>query len=199
MNRSFTTREKVLLVLLAIILIGVVYSKFVYTPTSEAILAAQTARDDCDADFLVQVAKASKLRDMRRELELIVENAGSVSEIPPYDNLQNVMAELNTILLAATEPNIDFDSVTFSEGLATRKISMTFTCANYAQAKQVISALAGCRYRCQIDDLSATPQAAKSLKPDVATQTLSIRLSVEFYESIDVTDDASEETTAAKS
>lgn len=187
MNRSFTSREKVLLVLLALLLVGVFYSKFVYTPTSEQILAAQTDRDDCESEILVQVAKAGKLRDMRSELERLIHTEdGSSSEIAPYDNLQNVMQEFNTILADVENFNITFDSVVFSEGLAVRKISMAFTCANYAEAKRVISALADCRYRCQIDDLSASPETAKAQSPDVASQTLNVKLTVEFYESMEI-------------
>ena len=68
MNRAFTTREKVLLVILALLLIGVGYFKLLLEPVNESIdrYASQTAAEQ-DA-MLQDTAQLVRLRQMEQEL-----------------------------------------------------------------------------------------------------------------------------------
>ena len=68
MRHVFTTREKVLLVILAVLVIAVGYWKLILTPINDAIadLNAQTASEQ-DA-ILTNSARLSRMRQMQQEL-----------------------------------------------------------------------------------------------------------------------------------
>ena len=69
MRHVFTTREKVLLVILAVLVIAVGYWKLILTPINDSIadLNAQTASEQ-DA-ILTNSARLSRMRQMQQELE----------------------------------------------------------------------------------------------------------------------------------
>ena len=68
MRHVFTTREKVLLVILAVLVIAVGYWKLILTPINDSIadLNAQTASEQ-DA-ILTNSARLSRMRQMQQEL-----------------------------------------------------------------------------------------------------------------------------------
>ena len=72
MNHVFTNREKILLVILAVLLIAVGYWKLILTPINDSIdaLRQQTASEQ---DALIQdSARAARLTQMKAELETLL-------------------------------------------------------------------------------------------------------------------------------
>ena len=99
MNRSFTTREKILLLLLTIMILGVGYFKLFYQPMQEQITASQQRQIAAEDQFSVEAVRLQRMKNMQNEIEQFKQSGATVySEIPPYDNIQNVMIQLNTIL-----------------------------------------------------------------------------------------------------
>lgn len=95
MRHVFTTREKVLLVILAVLVIAVGYWKLILTPINDSIadLNAQTVSEQ-DA-ILTNSARLSRMRQMQQELETLLADPDA-KPLPDYDNSERLLVELNT-------------------------------------------------------------------------------------------------------
>lgn len=107
MRHVFTTREKVLLVILAVLVIAVGYWKLILTPINDSIadLNAQTASEQ-DA-ILTNSARLSRMRQMQQELETLLADPDA-KPLPDYDNSERLLVELNTILSGTVDYTLSF-------------------------------------------------------------------------------------------
>lgn len=111
MRHVFTTREKVLLVILAVLVIAVGYWKLILTPINDSIadLNAQTASEQ-DA-ILTNSARLSRMRQMQQELETLLADPDA-KPLPDYDNSERLLVELNTILSGTVDYTLSFGKPT---------------------------------------------------------------------------------------
>ena len=79
LNREFTVGEKILLVILALIIIGLAYYRFFYIPCQDSIMKAQSQRDALQNDLNVAQVKERQLKKMKEELDEI----GARLDSPP--------------------------------------------------------------------------------------------------------------------
>lgn len=176
MNRAFTTREKVLLVILALLLIGVGYFKLLLEPVNESIdrYASQTAAEQ-DA-MLQDTAQLARLRQMEQELAEIRETGDAVP-LPAYDNADKLMVELSRILAASSDYALNFGSPYELDGgyIVCRPLSLQFTAKDYAAARDLLTALHDSADVNQISDLSLT-------LPQDADKGVQVSCSVTFFE-----------------
>ena len=151
MKHVFTNREKILLVILAVLLIAVGYWKLILTPINDSIdaLRQQTASEQ---DALIQdSARAARLTQMKAELE-------------------KLLVELNTIL-SGTDYTLNFANPTPLEtgsAILARPISLTFEVSTYSAARAVLDALHDSQYVNLISDLNM------NLKGSTVRTTLSL-------------------------
>ena len=98
MNRPFTTREKVMLVILSLMIIGICYYKFLLEPINDQIEQYnQTAAGE--QDIITQnMALIQKKKEMEQELEAIFAENPDPDPIPNYDNSGVLMVEIHSIL-----------------------------------------------------------------------------------------------------
>lgn len=155
MNRAFTPREKVLLVILTVLLIGIGYFKLILEPINENIATYQantTAEQDA---MMVNAATLTKMRAMEKELEEIFAS-GDAKPMPTYDNSDLLLVELNQILSKADDYTLTFGgtSVMDTNYILRRPLSMTFTAGSYKQARSILTALHDSGNVNQITDLS---------------------------------------------
>lgn len=176
MNRAFSTREKVLLVILALLLIGVGYFKLLLEPINESIdNYTQLASSEQDA-MLQGTAQLVQLRQMEQELEVIHES-GEAVPLPAYDNAEGLLVELNHILAASTEYTLNFGTVDMLDGgyIVRRPLSLQFSAKNYAAARGILAALHDSANVNQISDLSVS-------LPEDPDKGVQVTCSVTFYE-----------------
>lgn len=163
-NRSLTTREIVMLLVLVVLLVGVGYYLFFYQPLQEELssLASQSAQ--LDEETTVALAKASRLKAMEEELaEILSQPEDQITEIAPYDNAKIVMSQLNGILSASDTYSLSFkDPEIESNGTVRRYVTMSFDCSTYEDAKAIIQALSANHWRCLINTLSVSINANPS-------------------------------------
>lgn len=110
MKHVFTNREKILLVILAVLLIAVGYWKLILTPINDSIdaLRQQTASEQ---DALIQdSARAAHLTQMKAELETLLSDPNA-RPLPDFDNSEKLLVELNTIL-SGTDYTLNFANPT---------------------------------------------------------------------------------------
>lgn len=142
MNRAFTTREKVLLVILAVLIIGIGYFKLLLEPINTSIENYRNMTASEQDEILVNTALLQKKKQMETELEELFAS-GDPSPIPVYDNSGNLLVELHRILDKSLDYSLNFSGVSTMdvEYLVRRPVSLTFQAPIYAQARAIINEL----------------------------------------------------------
>lgn len=153
---TFSAREKVLLVILGLVLVLVVWYMMIFTPSSAAVAEAQAAEADVQMEIDTTQLKLSKMTSMQAEIDRVFAEAdGDPIPMSSYDNIRNVVNELDVILAAANAYKLDFAEIRISEdGIVRRGVNLTFGCADYQTAKDIVVALEKSNYRCEIDSLT---------------------------------------------
>ena len=189
LSKQFTRREKVLLIILALLLLFAVYFLAVHRPVTEALDRIQAESETVSADLMVLEAKQQHMEQMQKELDEILAQP-NVAEIPTYDNLQQVMNFLNTVLHSANEYSLSFQSLQQQEdnSILRRAMQMTFVTLSYKEARDMISQLQNCPYRCQLSDFSIAPATADGQSRDTVAALLDgpvqVTLTVTFFEKL---------------
>ena len=150
--RKLTLREKVLLVLLAVVAVICGYVFLFHLPMEERTdrLNAQIQES---RDLLAQTqAMVDRQQEMEAELEEL--RAGDLPPMPDYDNLQGVMVELNDILEGSLEYALRFSSAQAEGSVMARRVDLPFTCASYTSARSILQRLHDSALRCQLEDLT---------------------------------------------
>lgn len=179
MSRAFTTREKVLVLILTLLLLAVGYVKLVYQPMQDALNTAENRRLAAEDAVFLEQGKLAQIRRMQAELDALkADGAQQTTEIPPYDNIENVMVELDTLLAGAQTYDLTFSPVEKEDTLVSRPIQMRFTAVDYAAAKQILTQLDQCRYRCVLSELSMAAQDSLA-----GSGVVTVTVTVTFYES----------------
>lgn len=142
MNRAFTTREKVLLVILAVLIIGIGYFKLLLEPINTSIENYQNMTASEQDEILVNTALLQKKKQMETELEELFAS-GDPTPIPVYDNSGKLLVELHRILDKSLDYSLNFSGVSTMdvEYLVRRPVSLTFQASTYAQARAIINEL----------------------------------------------------------
>lgn len=185
MSRALTRREKVLMTVLALLLMALAYYLLVYQPVREELASIRSGMQDMESRIALEQAKAVRLEQMREQLESLGHSEESgLTPMAEYDNAQNVMAALASVLSSAAYYDLSFSPVAADGRLVRRSIGMTFGCAGYADAREILRRLAACPYRCSIGDFSITaePPAAAAAEPDLTRDSVRVSLTVTFYE-----------------
>lgn len=188
LSKQFTRREKVLLVILALLLLFALYYLAVHRPVTEALDRIQAESETVSMELTVLEAKQQRMEQMRKELDEILSQP-NVSEIPKYDNLQRVMDFLNTVLSSATEYTLSFQGLQQPQdgGILRRAMQMTFISPSYDGARSMIEQLQNCPYRCQLSDFSIAPVSAGGQSRDAASLLdgpVQVSVTVTFYENV---------------
>ena len=153
LSRDFTTKEKVLIVILLVILIGLAYYRFVHIPCKEAIERAHSERDMYQTELVAVQKKEAQIRAMKEELDSLGE-LQSTSRMESYNNSKAELALLNSALEAASDYSVNFASVTRSGDQIRRNFNLSFTTDSFASAKRIIETLSDSEYRCLIGNMS---------------------------------------------
>ena len=188
LNRAFTKREKVLLLALVMILLGLVYYRFVRLPVQDRIAAADTTL--LEQQMSAEQQKASIIKQMQEDIEAGKKDVTGI--VASYDNLKAESAALNTIFSEATSFNFSFEQPVATDDAVRRTINISFTATNYQIARRIIQQVHDCAYRCLITDISVSADEnggaeagdKMSQYPNLANATISGSMSVTFYETL---------------
>lgn len=153
MKRRLTARELVLLGILAVVLLVSGYVMLFYMPVTAELDRLKDETELCGDQLDAAARSLEEKQRMEQELSEMFARPDPPLEMPAYDNLQPVMFELNAILASTEEYALSFGAVGTGESVVPRRISISFTSADYAQAKAVLQKLHDSAYRCMLDDL----------------------------------------------
>ena len=175
MSRDFTRKEKVLLLILTMILLGAVYYLAVDQPVRSAISEAVSEQENLNTQLLVLQQKAASLSRMQNELDIIEEN-GTYGEMGSYNNAKAELEELNQVLQDADSYDISFSNVTRDGDLIRRTFSLTFSAADYSKAEDLIKQLCEGQWRCLVSGINVVSQEG-----DFSQGGVNVGLAATFY------------------
>lgn len=179
LSRDFTTKEKLLLLLLSLILVGLAYYQFVDQPVRTALEAARTEADSLRVELRTVDAKLERMRRMRAELEDVTAG-GTATEMGSYNNSKAEIASLNDILSEALQYSITFANVTRSGDQIRRNFTLQFTTDNYGVMEHMLSALSQNHHRCLIGDVRCTAARNES----VLEGNITVNATATFFETM---------------
>lgn len=179
LSRDFTTKEKLLLLLLSLVLVGLAYYQFVDQPVRSALAAAQSEAESLNAELRTVEEKLERMRRMRAELEDVTAG-GTATEMGSYNNSKEEIASLNDILSEALQYYITFANVTRSGDQIRRNFTLQFTTDSYETMEHMLSALSQNHHRCLIGDV----QCAASRNENVMEGNISVNATATFFETM---------------
>lgn len=180
---KLSLRETVMLLFLVVLLIGVGYYMFFYTPLKNEMMSIASESANCDTAIATSMAKINKMDDMQAELdEIFSRPAEEITEIAPYDNKQVVLNQLYGILGRTSDYSLSFtDPDVQEDGTVRRNISMKFSCDSYQAAKEVIRDLTDSNWRCLVSNLSIACE-----ERDMMHYGVDVAATITFFEHTDL-------------
>lgn len=177
LSRDFTLREKVLLLILGIILIGLLYVRFIYMPVIDSIDRLKAEQSSAETELSLVNAQLTVLERKQAELDDI-EGDGGMSYMPSYNNARNVTKLLNDVL-GSNGYAITFSNVTRDGDQVRRNISLQFEAAKLDDVESILKQLSEGEYRCEIGSVSVN----KSSRYGYDTKT-TVNTDLTFYETM---------------
>ena len=155
LSRDFSRGEKIILVLLAFVLVGLAYYQFVDKAVRESIEKANAEADAIQVELTGVNAKIKRMEEMQAELDSITSDP-SASYMGSYNNSKEELAFLNDVLGGTLQYTITFSNVTRDGDQIRRNFSLQFTTADYAGMERIMKQLCDGKLRCLINDISYT-------------------------------------------
>ena len=154
MRRELSTREKVMLLVLAVIVIALGYFKLIYEPINDQVADYKSLTEQEQTENATLAARLAQMRKMEKAVEEL-KATGEVKAIPKYDNSGRLMRELYRILEDTNEYSLDFSArTTVDSYIVLRPVTLSFQTDTYAQARAIIDALSDSDNLNQISDLN---------------------------------------------
>lgn len=183
MNRDVNTKEKVLLVILVLIILGFGYYRFVDQPVRKNLAKAEAEYSSIQTELTGIRIKIRELQRMQDEIDEITAG-GKDSYMPSYNNAKEELALLNDILNeSVTQYSVAFTNVTRYKDQIRRDFKLSFTAPDYESMKAVIDKLTGVDYRCMLGDCSCNVIQVKNPQQEETT-ALSVSATATFYETL---------------
>lgn len=155
--RSFTKREKVMLLVLVLVMFVGLYVLAVHNPVKANLARLEEEKEDADLRLQVAQIQAQKYREMESELEeIFAMPQDQITVMPLYDNAERLMVQLNHIF-GELEYDLNFSEVAFQEKVAARGVQFTFTAPDYATARNIIQQLSHTGNRSLMNTLNIAP------------------------------------------
>lgn len=179
LNRSFSTREKVLMLVLVLLLIAAGYYFLVVKNVADTMTANEQQLEEIQTSISVQQALANDRVRMQAELAALGDNE-NLPEVAIYDNIRNELDELNALLGSTTAYNLSFGQPELDGQLVRRTVKVSYTMPSYASALDVVRKLENGKYRCLITDFSMQGE----LLANGSVNSVNATLSVTYLETI---------------
>ena len=155
MTRNFSTKEKVLLVLLAVMLVGLIYYKLVYQTITSKVMTANADAATLQSELDIAQARETRIQQMEKEMQGI-RNTGIVSKMGSYNSSKPETTFLNRVLVGVSDYSISFEDVTRDGDQIRRNFNLQYKVPKYSQAEDVMQELTAGEYRCLVSDVNCT-------------------------------------------
>jgi len=181
LSRDFTTKEKLLILVLILFLIGLAYYQFVDQPVRKAIETAQNEKAALQVELDAINVKIAQLEKMQREIDDLSQG-GTIRMMPSYNNSKAVNTLLNNVL-GDLGYSITFSKVTRDGDQIRRNISLQFTALDYDTVNRVLTELTTSEYRCLIDDVQCSAISRRTIE-EAEESAFNVGATLTFYETM---------------
>ncbi len=176
LNRKFTLRETILILVAAILALGIFYYQVIVKDYNEAKVIYNVS--SLEDELTVLSAKASRKKTMEDYIDKHSDE--EVGEVAVYNNLANEIDALASVLSENVENvSINWNEPVLSNKTVRRNANITFNASSYTTAKQIVKNIANLQYRCIVTQLSMSTDSDSSLN---RTDNVSVSMTVTFYE-----------------
>ncbi|MDO5702255.1 MAG: hypothetical protein Q4G47_02750 [Lachnospiraceae bacterium] len=176
LNREFTNREKILLVVCLLLALGLFYYQFVVKGIQQQIKDAST--DQLETEIQTEQARSAKIAEM----EQVIEQKGDkvYGDIAVYNNLAAEISYVGSILDGrATDVSLSWGYPVLNGITVRREVRISCTTASYDSAKSILKGFNECPFRCIIYDVTVadnTPatRTETTTNPDGTQSTVTV-------------------------
>ena len=171
LSYTFSRREKTLILVLALIVIGLVWYVLVYQRTTNEIANIDGEMGMTQTEITQAQTQVTQMNSMKAVIDDYKARGVSPTPVPNYDNSAAVMAELNGVLATTDTYSLAFDAVTSSTTASDymlRGVRVNFSCASRGAAESIIRSLASGPYPCSIDSISLSDAAVGNARSSAA-------------------------------
>ena len=154
-SRDFSTTEKVLIVILALILLALVYYQFVDKTVRSTIQNAQSEAQMLETEIDAAQMRAARLRSLKNSMDEM-EAQGKLSWMASYNNSKPEVRFLNDLLADTLSYSIDFADVTRTGNQIRRSFKLRYQTGGFRKAREIVEDLLKSENRCLISDVKCT-------------------------------------------
>ena len=175
-SRDFTALEKLILLILTLILMGLGYYRFIDQPVRQGIEEADAQCEKLQTD----------LNDVNDRIQEYVDRLDELNEakelrrsMPSYNSSEEEIRILNNVLSEAQRYSFDVEKITLSENQIRRNFTFAFTAPDFDDVQRIFANLSESRVRCLIGNvecsgLNVTPEGV----------SINVRAGGAFYETL---------------
>lgn len=180
---TFSRREKALMLVLAIVLVGIAWYMLVFQHTNNEIIRLDGEISTAQTEAQLAMTRSQQMQVMQEAIAEYEAAGATVTEVPTYDNMTPLMTELNGIMGATTNYTLSFDDLDRESvnGYVLRGVRADYACGSYAEAEAVVTALANGAFPCRIDTVSIK-NGASSSRTSTSGAPVSASVHVIFFE-----------------
>ena len=150
MISNFSRKEKLMIFVLAILLIGLIYYRFVHISVNNAIISADNEAQALQTELDLANARLNRIKGAKDKM------GTGMQRMESYNGSKTETAFLNTVLAAATDYSVTFDDVTREGNQIRRNFHLKYTAANYDAAMSIMKDLTTGEYRCLVGDMKCS-------------------------------------------
>lgn len=152
LSRDFTRKEKILLLILAIILVGLIYYRVVYVYVEKGIVSARAEEKTLQTELATVDKQIAEMDKMQAEIDEY-KASGDISRMGSYNNSRDEIAFLNDTLEDTLRYSITFTDVTRNGDQIRRNFTLQYQTENYDDAARIMRTLVTGQHRCQVGDI----------------------------------------------
>ena len=161
-NRTFSRREKLLLLLLALLGLAGLYLHLVHLPVTDGLRRIESRRLDLALERESAERRRETMDAMEAELEEIFAlPPEEITVLPPYDSIRPLTAGLAEVF-HGLEPELRFGPVEQEDGIVVRPVDFVFRVSAWEQARAVLEGMTGMGVRCRMEQISLRQEEAES-------------------------------------
>ncbi|MGN1388167.1 MAG: hypothetical protein ACI4WR_00810 [Bulleidia sp.] len=153
LSHEFTKREKILLLICAILFLGFFYYEVVYRNVQARLADYNT--DNLVTEIQLETAKSSKISQMQRVIE---DSEGKVTgDLSIYNNQSAEITAMGEIFDEdADNVSLSWSDPVLSGTIVRRDVTISFHCTSYQNFRNVLKKMSEMQYRCLIRDVTVS-------------------------------------------
>ena len=159
MSRNFSTKEKILIGVLAVMLLGLLYYRLVYANVSAAISSANSEAAELQSELDIAQLKVAKINKMESDMDELRVGA----KMGSYNNSKPETIFLHNVLSGTPDYSVSFDEITRDGDQIRRNFTLQYKAASYTDAQNIMKKLTSGEYRCLIGDVQCSQGVRSSM------------------------------------